>query len=130
MRIYVSLEKNEKVIELYEKNLAKMPIGDLSDCFLAYMSIATFKTGQKKELTAFLNELTSKSLVTSVGSPFYFEAAVYTSMDKPDKALQFLEKAYTNHEVDMVWLKVDPLFRKLNGDTQFENLLKKIGFKK
>jgi TolB-like protein/Tfp pilus assembly protein PilF len=130
MRIYVSLGKNEKVIELYEKNLANMPVGDLSDCFLGYMSIALFNTGQKKELTAFLNELTSKSLETSVGSPFYFEAAVYTVMDKPDKALQFLEKAYTNHEVDMVWLKVDPLFHKLIGDPRFENLLQKIGFKK
>ena len=130
MRIYVSLGKNEKVIELYEKNLAKKPVSDLSDCFLGYMSIALFKTGQKNELTAFLNELTSKSLETSVGSPFYFEAAVYTAMDKPDKALQLLEKAYTNHEVDMVWLKVDPLFHKLNGDPRFENLLQKIGFKK
>jgi tetratricopeptide (TPR) repeat protein len=130
MRIYVSLGRNEKVIELYEKNLANKPVGDLSDCFLGYMCIALFKTGQKNELTAYLNELTKKSLETSVGSPFYFEAAVYTAMNEPEKALQFLEKAYTNHEVDMVWLKVDPLFLKLNGDPRFENLLHKIGLKK
>jgi len=130
MRIYVSLGKNEKVIELYERNLAKKPISDLSDCFLGYMGIALFKTGRKVEFTAFLNELSSKSLKTSVGSPYYFEAAVYLAMDEPDNALQLLEKAYTNHEVDMVWLKVDPLFSKLKGDPLFENLLRKIGFGK
>ncbi|HEX7494979.1 MAG TPA: hypothetical protein VF346_12220 [Bacteroidales bacterium] len=130
MRIYVSLGKNEKVIELYEKNLAKKPLSDLSDCFLGYMGIACFKTGRKGEFTAFLNELSSKSLKTSVGSPSYFEAAVYTAMDEPDKALQLLEKAYTNHEVDMVWLKVDPLFSRLKGDQRFENLLRSIGFLK
>jgi hypothetical protein len=28
-----------------------------------------------------------------------------TAMDEKDKALQLLQKAYTDHEVDMVWLK-------------------------
>jgi hypothetical protein len=39
-----------------------------------------------------------------------------------------LQKAYADREVDMVWLKVDPLFRQLHGDPRFENLLQKIGF--
>jgi thiamine kinase-like enzyme len=49
-------------------------------------------------------------------------------MDQTDKALQSLQKAYTDHEVEMTWLKVDPLFKPLHGDPRFENLLRKVGF--
>jgi TolB-like protein len=128
MRIYVSLGKYDKVIELFDKNLANKSINDLSDCFLGYLGIAYFKTGRKSQSTAFLNELSSKSIKSSVGSPSYFAAAVYTDMDQTDKALQSLQKAYTDHEVEMTWLKVDPLFKPLHGDPRFENLLRKVGF--
>jgi TolB-like protein len=128
IRIYVSLGKYDKVIELFEKNLANKSVNDLSDCFLGYLGIAYFKTGRKGQSTAFLNELSSKSMKPSVGSPSYFAATVYAAMDEKDKALQLLQKAYTDREVDMVWLKVDPLFKQLHGDPRFENLLQKIGF--
>jgi tetratricopeptide (TPR) repeat protein len=128
MRIYVSLGKYDKAIELFNKNNVSKPINDLSDCFLGYLGIAHFKTGNKSQSQIFLNELSSNSLKPFSGSPSYFEAAVYTAMDEKDKALQSLQKAYTDHEVDMTWLKVDPLFGKLQGDPQFESLLQKIGF--
>jgi TolB-like protein/Tfp pilus assembly protein PilF len=130
MRIYVSLGKYEKVIELFNKNLANKSIHDLSDCFLGYLGIACFKAGRISQSTSFLKELSSKSMKPSAGSPSYFEAAVYTAMEKKDKALQSLQKAYTNHEAEMTWLKVDPLFRPLHGDPMFEALLQKIGFEK
>jgi len=50
------------------------------------------------------------------------------AMDEKDKALQELRKAFTNHEVEMTWLKVDPIFQPLKNDTGFENLLREIGF--
>jgi len=130
MRIYISLGKYQEVIELYDKYLVKKPISELSDCFLGYVGIAFYNTGRKEEFASFLNELTSNGQKTSVGSPSYFEAAVYMAMNKPESAIQFLEKAYKNHEVDMVWLNVDPLFHDLKGDPRFESLLQKIGFKK
>jgi thiamine kinase-like enzyme len=92
------------------------------------LGIAYFKTGRKSQSNAFLNELSSKSIKPSVGSPSYFAATVYTAMDQTDKALQSLQKAYTDHEVEMTWLKVDPLFKPLHGDPRFENLLRKVGF--
>jgi len=128
MRIYVSLGKYEKVIELFNKYNANKDINDLSDCFLGYLGIAHYKTGNKNQSQIFLKELSSKSLKPSSGSPSYFAASVYAAMEEKEKALQSLHKAYADHEVDMVWLKVDPLFEKLKGDPQFESLLHKIGF--
>jgi TolB-like protein len=129
MRIYVSLGKYEKVIDLFDRNLANKTINELSASFLGYMGIAYFKTGNKSQSATFLNELSSRIIKSSVGSPDYFTAAVYSAMGDKDKALQLLQIAYTNHEVDMVWLKVDPLFLALHGDVRFENLLREIGFK-
>ena len=129
IRIYVSLGKYDKVIELFEKNLANKSINELSASFLGYLGIAYFKTGRKTQSTAFLNELSTKSTKSLVGSPSYFAATLYSAMDDKDKTLQMLQKAYADHEVDMIWLKVDPLFRQLHGDSQFEDLLRKIGYK-
>jgi tetratricopeptide (TPR) repeat protein len=129
MRVYVSIGKYEKVIELFEKNLGYKSIKELSDSFLGYLGIAFYKTGERSKSTEFMNELSSRGLKNSAGSPFYFEAMAYTAMDDKEKAIKSLQKAYSEHEVDMVWLKVDPLFQLLHGDPQYEDLVHKIGFK-
>ena len=128
MRIYISLGKYQKVIELFDKNLANKSINDLSDCFLGYLGIAWYKTGMKDQSNLFLRELSARSMKPSMGSPSYFAAAVYMSMDETDKALQSLQKAYAGHEVEMTWLKVDPFFRLLHGDPRFKDLLRNVGF--
>jgi TolB-like protein/Tfp pilus assembly protein PilF len=128
MRIYISTGKYDKVIELYDKNLADKPLDELSDCFLGYMGIAFYKTGNKTRSADFLKTVSSRGLITSIGSPSYFTASIFMAMDEKDKALQQLRQAYTNHEVEMTWLKVDPIFQPLKEDSRFENLLREIGF--
>jgi len=128
MRIYISLGKNEKVIELFDKNLSNKSINDLSDSFLGYLGIAYFKTGKKEQSSAFLDVLAAKTLKPAVGSPYYYEAAIFTGMGETEKALQSLQKAYSDHEVEMTWLKVDPLFLSLHDDQRFESLLRNVGF--
>jgi hypothetical protein len=49
-------------------------------------------------------------------------------MGQNNDAIKWLQKAYADHEVEMYWLKVEPLFRPLHDDPRFQNLLKKIGF--
>jgi TolB-like protein len=129
MRIFATLGKYDNVIELFDKNLAGKPLSDLSDCFLGYLGIARYKTGRINESSAFLNELISRGIKHNHGSPSYFAAEVFAAMDQKDKALQSLQKAFTDHEVEMVWLKVDPLFQSLHNDPRFQNLLGEIGFK-
>jgi hypothetical protein len=52
---------------------------------------------------------------------------VYAATGRKELALQWFEKGYTNHEVEMFWLKVEPLFKPLHSDPRFQNLLNKIG---
>jgi tetratricopeptide (TPR) repeat protein len=129
MRIYATLGKYDNVIGLFDKNLAGKPISGLSDCFLGYVGIARYKTGKINESSVFLNELISRGIKHTHGSPSYFAAEVYAAMDQKEKALQLLQKAFTDHEVEMVWLKADPLFLSLHSDPRFQKLIEEIGFK-
>jgi TolB-like protein len=128
MRIYICTGKYDKVIELYDKNLANKPVDELSDCFLGYLGIAYYKTGNKTRSEVYLKAVASRSLITSVGSPSYFTASIYMAMNEKEKALQELRNAFTNHEVEMTWLKVDPIFQPLKNHSEFKNLLRDIGF--
>jgi hypothetical protein len=61
-----------------------------------------------------LNELIYRSQRGPQGSPSFYIAAIYTAIGQHDKAINWLEKAYNDHEVEMYWLKVEPLFRPLH----------------
>jgi TolB-like protein/lipoprotein NlpI len=128
MRIYVSLEKYDEVIGLYEKNLGDKPYKELSDSFLGYLGIAFFKTGNIEKANGFLSELSSRSLNPGIGSSNYFAAAVYAAMGKNDKAIESMQKAFSRHESEMVWMKVDPLFQSLRGEPEYENLVQKMKY--
>ena len=49
-------------------------------------------------------------------------------MGENELAIQWLEKAYEAHEIEMVWLKVEPSFKSLYGDPRYQDLLRKVGF--
>jgi len=127
--LFVGSGKYKEAIELFEKNVIYISPKDMYSDNLGIMAIAYFKTGNKRKYEAFLNELISRSIKSPLNDGGYNAASVYIAMGEKDKALQSLEKGYTNHEPAMIFLKVEPLFRPLHGDPRFENLLVKIGFK-
>jgi len=125
---YVYSERYSEAIKLFEKSEAGKNPDELIPFFLGFAGIAYLKTGQISKSEEFVNELVIKSQKQNVGSPSYFAAAVYTAMGEKDKAVLLLEKSFSNREVEMQWLKVEPLFKPLHGDPRFEYILKKIGF--
>ena len=79
------------------------------------MGVAYNKAGNSEKTYSYLNELILRSKKSPVGSPSFFAAAIYTSLGQKEKALESLEKAFSDHEVEMYWLKVEPLFKPLHG---------------
>lgn len=96
---------------------------------LGYTAIAYYKTGHKDSTEGFLNILKARSVQSPIGSPSFFMAGIYTAMGDNDKAIQSLRKAYSDREVEMYWLKVEPVFNPLHNDPRFKEILDKIGFK-
>jgi len=56
----------------------------------------------------------------------YGIAQVYAYRMDRDKALTWLETAYTQHDPDLQLANIDPLLRNLHGDTRYETFLRKL----
>jgi tetratricopeptide (TPR) repeat protein len=128
-RIFVELGEYEKAINVFEKELSTVDLHNLQAEILAPVGAAYYKSGNKSKSDEILNELLSRNRNFARAEASYSAAQIYVAMGEKDMALQCLEKSYTNHEMSMVYLKADPNFRLLNGDSRFENLLLKIGSK-
>jgi len=97
---------------------------------LGMLCIAYYHTAKPENTDSILNELKLKSSESSAGSSSFYIAMIYAQMNEIDKAFQWLEIAYKNREIEMYWLKVEPLFKPLHGDSRWADMLDKVGFPK
>lgn len=93
---------------------------------IAYGTYAFAKSGKRAEAQAGLDELIRFSSTRYV--PPYNFALVYNALGQNEKALEYLEKAFTEKDVRMVWLKVEPKWNNLRGDQRFIALTKRMKF--
>jgi len=54
-------------------------------------------------------------------------AAIYAKLGEKDRAFDLLERAYAQHNMWLMNLKVDPRFESLRSDRRYESLLQRIG---
>ena len=89
----------------------------------AYLyAIAYYALGRKKEADAALSELVTKYHVGGA----YQIAEAYAFRNQPDKAFEWLDRAYTQHDGGLIFTKVDPLLENLHNDPRFTAFLKKL----
>ena len=55
-------------------------------------------------------------------------ATLYSRAGKKDEALEWLEKAYEEHDINMPYINTDPIFDYLREDPRFKELVKKMKF--
>ena len=87
-------------------------------------AIAYQALGRKKESDAALGQLIAKYHA----SMMYEIALVYAFRNKPDEAFEWLDRAYANHQQNVIYTKVDPLLKSLHSDPRYGALLKKLNF--
>ncbi len=63
----------------------------------------------------------------SIYFPSWQIATLYCRAKKKEASLEWLEKAYTEHDSNMPYISVDPLFAFLRDEPRFQYLLKKMG---
>ena len=81
--------------------------------------------GPRCEATKKLDELQQLSQAAYV--PPYWMALVSAGLGENDAAFEWLERAYDDRDVWLVWLKREPRFDVLRSDPRFEHLLRRIG---
>ncbi len=55
---------------------------------------------------------------------------VYASLGEKEKAFEWLYKAYEEHAGQMIFIKIDPWWKKWRSDPRYQEILKKTGFEK
>src|SRR3984957_5386363 len=93
---------------------------------LAGLAQALAVTGDKVAMAGILKEL-GESAHRYV-SP-YNVARVYGAIDDKQRALEWLEKAYREHNPDLIELTREPAFAGLHSDAKFRELVDRIGWR-
>jgi len=83
--------------------------------------------GRRAVLQLQLNELKKRSRHEYV-SPFDLSEAC-AALEMRGEALQYLEDAYREHSMDLVFLQQEPVFDSLHSDERYRALVKKIGLR-
>ena len=53
-------------------------------------------------------------------------AIVYIALNEKELAFDWLEKAFANRDIELVWLKVNPVFDPLRQDSRFTKLVERV----
>jgi TolB-like protein/Tfp pilus assembly protein PilF len=89
---------------------------------LARACAETGKKGQALEIFRKLNDIAQHQFVRG-----YLFALIYIGLGDKTTAIQYLERCYQEHEnIDLNWIKVDPLLDPLRSDSRFTELVDKV----
>lgn len=89
---------------------------------LMCLALARHAQGRGAESAAALNELKARN---SEGRG-YLIAEVYAYRGERDRAFEWLEQCYREHDSGLTWLVGDPFMQSLHGDARWAALLKKM----
>ena len=53
-------------------------------------------------------------------------AGIYAAMGHKNEAFEWLQKAYDDRSVSLVYLRIDPVFKPLQSDPRFAELLGRL----
>ncbi|MDL5510497.1 helix-turn-helix domain-containing protein [Arenibacter sp. M-2] len=84
--------------------------------------------GDTVDASKYLVELESKYENRSSGSPAWFIALFYSTQKNYEKTFEWLQRSYERHEVEMTWLREEPLLAPLRNDPRYISLYDKVGF--
>ena len=93
---------------------------------ISSLANAYARSGNRVDAQKLLAGLVSQSPKNYV-SPYYF-AVVYVGLGEDEKAIDWLEKAYSDRSNGLVFLKVDPSLDHLRSNPRFQVLQQKLKF--
>lgn len=117
---YAAKGEFDKAIEEYKTLLQLEGSTTSGQCYLGY---ALAKAGRRTEAEAILKELKTTKEYVSPGEL----AVLYAGLGDKEGALASLEKAYADHDLQMLFLKEDPHYDSLRSEPRFEELMRKVG---
>src|SRR6266566_2335726 len=118
--VYAHMGKQKEAVAEREKALSLSGGAELA----ASIEEDFNKSGYKGVLQSWLEGLTELSKHSYVSS--YSIAESYMRMGEKQKAFEWLEKAYEEHDSGLVSLAVEPMFESLRTDPRFKEILRRM----
>jgi len=112
----------QRAIETLQKGMSQT---ERHPQLLASLGHAYALSGERDKAIKVLDELREISKQRYV-SPYLF-AVVYVGLGDKEQTFAWLDKAFQDRAIFLIWLKVEPLFDPLRDDPRFQNLLRRIG---
>jgi serine/threonine-protein kinase len=114
---------HEQAIAELEK-IAKAP-GSRA-IFKATLGFVYAQSGREADALNILDPLIGSRSSGHYVSPFHI-ALVYVGLGENDKSVEWLERAETERDPFLIYIKTDPNFDSLRGDSRFADLLRSMG---
>lgn len=118
---YVMSNRGEEAVQAMER----FPVGPGDDPGLGQEARRAYETGGTRGLWELRLRQTQEEAKHRFVSPVEF-AEVYAQLGEIDRAIAELEKAYEEHEAEIIYLKRWPLYDPLRGDPRFQALIRKV----
>ncbi len=117
-RIYVQKGMYDAAITEYERTIS---LFGKSPELLAHLGYVYAVSGRMADAQKALDELEETSKSGYV--PSVYRALVHVGLDQREQAFEWLEKAYQEHDVNLVSLAVEPTLASIRDDPRFTRLL-------
>lgn len=118
--VYARTGKYPEAIAAYQEGIR---LGDDSTDAQVYLAEVYAKVGKTEEARAILKQLEEgKGYISPTGL-----AIIYAALEKKDKAFALLERAYSAHDQQLIWLGIEGGYASLLSDPRFQDLMHRIG---
>jgi serine/threonine-protein kinase len=98
-------------------------LGIEGSSFFIYLGASYALAGERGKAQEILKQLQTGKEYVSPGEL----AVLYVALGDKEKAFQLLEKAYVEHDLQLIFLKVDPSFDPLRDDPRYADLIRRVG---
>ena len=120
--VYARKGQYPEAIAAYREGIR---LGDDSTDTQTYLAAVYAKAGETEKAETILKQLQSgKDYVSPVGL-----AMIHTALGEKNKAFTLLERAYSSHDQQLIWLGVEEGFASLRADPRFQDLMRRVGLR-
>jgi TolB-like protein/tetratricopeptide (TPR) repeat protein len=117
----LGLSRIDASIEAFEK-AAAISADSIS---IGYLGYAHARAGHRDKAISLLNELLSRLKLEYVPAKAF--VSLYAGLGERDRAFEWLDKAYQEHDPMLFWMRAVPLFEALRCDPRFDEMACRVG---
>jgi serine/threonine-protein kinase len=118
--VYAQSGKHKEAVEEREKVLSLSGSPELAASIAEDFAKSGYKGVQQSWLDG-LTEISKRDYVSS-----YSIAQGYMRLDQKEKALEWLEKAYEEHDSGLVSIAVEPMFDSIRSEPRFKEIVRRM----